>query len=142
MSKARWRSLGTSSVAASHTDSVPLVCHFVCFRKESFGMGVLETMSFGKPVVATGVGGVSEIVLDGETGFLAKLGDVRSMAQKVRKLAADPALAGCMGQAAQARARQEFSAEKSVGRYLDYYHSVLDGCGCGAQAWRGSIGAS
>jgi L-malate glycosyltransferase len=101
-------------------------------EKESFGMGVLETMSFGKPVVATGVGGVSEIVLDGKTGYLAKLGDIKSMAQKVRKLAADPTLADCMGQAAQVRARQEFSADKSVGRYLDYYHAVLSGCVCGA----------
>jgi N-acetyl-alpha-D-glucosaminyl L-malate synthase BshA len=101
-------------------------------EKESFGMGVLETMSFGKPVVATSVGGVSEIVLDGKTGFLAKLGDIRSMAQKVRRLAADPALAACMGQAAEARARQEFSAEKSVGRYLEYYQAVLNGCVCGA----------
>src|SRR6202034_7359 len=53
-------------------------------EKESFGMGVLETMSFAKPVVATGVGGVPEIVQDGKTGFLAKLGDIRSMARDVR----------------------------------------------------------
>jgi glycosyltransferase involved in cell wall biosynthesis len=82
------------------------------------------------------VGGVSEIVLDGETGFLAKLGDIGTMAQKVRKLAADPALAACMGQAAQARARKEFSADKSVGRYLDYYHAVLGTCACGAHSGR------
>ena len=101
-------------------------------EKESFGMGVLETMSFGKPVVATGVGGVSEIVQDGRTGFLAKLGDVRAMAAKVRKLAADPELAASMGAAAEARAKQEFSAEKSVGRYLEYYCGVLNGCTCGS----------
>ncbi len=102
-------------------------------EKESFGMGVLETMSFAKPVVATGVGGVPEIVADGKTGFLAKLGDIRSMARDVRKLEADPALAECMGQAAHLRALQEFSAEKSVGRYLDYYHEVLRACPCGHQ---------
>ena len=56
-------------------------------ERESFGMGVLETMSFGKPVVATRVGGVSEIVVDGETGYLKRLGDVRSLAAAVRKLA-------------------------------------------------------
>jgi N-acetyl-alpha-D-glucosaminyl L-malate synthase BshA len=102
-------------------------------EKESFGMGVLETMSFAKPVVATGVGGVPEIVEDGKTGFLAKLGDIRSMARDLRKLEADPALAACMGQAAQQRAQQEFSAEKSVGRYLDYYHHVLRTCPCSRQ---------
>jgi N-acetyl-alpha-D-glucosaminyl L-malate synthase BshA len=99
-------------------------------EKESFGMGVLETMSCAKPVVATSVGGVPEIVEDGRTGFLAKLGDIRSMARDVRKLEADPALTECMGQAAQLRAQREFSAEKSVGRYLDYYAQVLGSCPC------------
>ncbi len=97
-------------------------------EKESFGMGVLETMSFGKPVVATGVGGVPEIVLDGKTGFLTKLGDVRAMARQVRKLAGDPALAAQMGAAAKERAAQGFSAEKSVAKYLQYYHEVMTSC--------------
>ena len=66
-------------------------------EKESFGMGVLETMSFAKPVVATGVGGVPEIVQDGRTGFLAKLGDIRSMARDVRKLEADRGAGGIHG---------------------------------------------
>jgi N-acetyl-alpha-D-glucosaminyl L-malate synthase BshA len=101
-------------------------------EKESFGMGVLETMSFGKPVVATGVGGVPEIVIDGKTGFLAKLGDIRGMAREVRKLVGDPALTCSMGAAAKARAEQGFSAEKSVSRYLAYYHTVLN-CPCGAE---------
>jgi len=102
-------------------------------EKESFGMGVLETMSCAKPVVATSVGGVPEIVQDGRTGFLAKLGDIRSMARDVRKLEADPGLAACMGQAAQLRAQQEFSAEKSVARYLEYYRHVLGTCPCSHQ---------
>jgi L-malate glycosyltransferase len=97
-------------------------------EKESFGMGVLETMSFGKPVVATGVGGVPEIVIDGKTGFLAKLGDVRTMAQDVRKLAGGLKLAAEMGAAAKDRAEREFSAEKSVGRYLEYYRAVMETC--------------
>jgi N-acetyl-alpha-D-glucosaminyl L-malate synthase BshA len=100
-------------------------------EKESFGMGVLETMSFGKPVVATGVGGVPEIVIDGTTGFLAKLGDIRTMARDVRKLVADPGLTARMGEAARLRAEHEFSADKSVARYLDYYRTVLS-CPCGA----------
>ena len=103
-------------------------------EKESFGMGVLETMSFGKPVVATGVGGVPEMVLDRETGFLEKLGDIRSMARDVRKLAGDPGLTAAMGQAAQARAQREFSAEKSVNLYLDYYREIMATCKCGLPA--------
>ena len=103
-------------------------------EKESFGMGVLETMSFGKPVIATGVGGVPEIMQDGKTGFLAKLGDVRLMAKDIRTLAGNPQLTAEMGQAARIRAQQEFSAEKSVARYLDYYQAVLHSCPGGTEA--------
>lgn len=97
-------------------------------ERESFGMGVLETMSFAKPVVATSVGGVTEIVVDGETGFLRSLGNVRSMARAVRRLAADPQLAACMGAAAQARAQREFSADASVAQYEAFYRRVLKDC--------------
>jgi L-malate glycosyltransferase len=97
-------------------------------EKESFGMGVLETMSFGKPVVATRVGGVAEIVLDNRTGFLARLGDVKSMAAAVRRLADDPELAARMGAAARARAEQEFSSKESVEQYLDLYHRTIRDC--------------
>ncbi len=97
-------------------------------ERESFGMGVLETMSFGKPVVATRVGGVTEIVKDGETGFLRGLGNVRAMATAVRKLASNPELAKEMGEAARARAACCFSAESSVQQYLAFYRSVMAGC--------------
>jgi len=94
-------------------------------ERESFGMGVLETMSFGKPVVATRVGGVTEIVIDGETGFLKRLGDVRGMAKAVRLLAGDPELCGRLGAASKARASSHFSAEASVEKYLQFYCRVL-----------------
>src|SRR5262249_13154505 len=103
----------------------------------SFGMGVLETMSFGKPVVATGVGGVPELVADRETGFLEKLGDTRAMARDVLTLASDTKLTASMGQAARARARSLFSAEKSVDSYLKYYSEILAGCCCGAVPQKG-----
>ena len=97
-------------------------------ERESFGMGVLETMSFGKPVVATRVGGVTEIMRDGETGYLKRLGDVKSMAAAVRRLAADPELAARMGAAARARAEQEFSSQKSVDQYVDLYRRTIRDC--------------
>jgi L-malate glycosyltransferase len=94
-------------------------------EKESFGMGVLETMSFGKPVVATGVGGVSEIVQDRKSGYLAKPGDIEDMASDVLRLASDPGLAARVGAAARERTQRDFSAEKSVARYVEYYRSIL-----------------
>jgi N-acetyl-alpha-D-glucosaminyl L-malate synthase BshA len=97
-------------------------------EKESFGMGVLETMSFGKPVVATRVGGVAEIMQDKKTGFLSRLGDVKSMAAAVRRLAGDPDLAERLGAAARLRAEEEFSSQKSVERYLDLYRRTIRDC--------------
>jgi L-malate glycosyltransferase len=94
-------------------------------EKESFGMGVLETNSFGKPVIATKLGGVPEIVIDRVTGFLVKLGDTAAMAAHLRRLAEDPGLARKMGEAARKRAREEFSPAKSVGHYVDYYRRVI-----------------
>jgi N-acetyl-alpha-D-glucosaminyl L-malate synthase BshA len=104
-------------------------CGLYASEKESFGMGVLETMSFGKPVVATSVGGVTEIVRDRKCGFLEKLGDVRSMARDVDRLAENPQLTAEMGEAARLRARREFSAERSVDRYLDCYRNIMESCG-------------
>jgi N-acetyl-alpha-D-glucosaminyl L-malate synthase BshA len=97
-------------------------------ERESFGMGVLETMSFGKPVVATRVGGVTEIMRDGETGFLKRLGDVKAMAAAIRTLANDPELAARMGEEARVRAEQEFSSQKSVEQYLQLYRKTIRDC--------------
>jgi glycosyltransferase involved in cell wall biosynthesis len=83
------------------------------------------------------VGGVPEIVIDGKTGFLAKLGDVPAMAKDVRRLAGDAKLAAEMGAAAKQRAEQSFSAEKSVGRYLEYYRTVMTSCPGAGQAAAG-----
>lgn len=103
-------------------------CGIYASERESFGMGVLETMSFGKPLVATRVGGVTEIVVEDQTGYLRRLGDVPAMARAVRKLADDPDLAARMGAAAKARAEECFSAEASVGRYVEFYRRVLREC--------------
>ena len=97
-------------------------------ERESFGMGVLETMSFGKPVVATKVGGVAEIVEHGKTGFLNRLGDVASMTKAVRRLAADPALAHRMGERARVRAAEGFSVEAAVRHYVDLYRATMRDC--------------
>lgn len=97
-------------------------------ERESFGMGVLETMAFGKPVIATGVGGVTEIMIDGQTGYLNPLGGVESMAAGVRKLAGDPALRAKLGAAAKLRAERCFSPEASVSHYVRFYRQVLAEC--------------
>ncbi len=88
---------------------------------ESFGMGMLETMSYGKPVLATKTGGIPEVMRDGQDGFLLKLGDVKGFAKKLELLLDNPAAAKTLGQNALKRSREHFSAEVIVKQYLKYY---------------------
>ena len=79
---------------------------------EGFPLSILEAMRAGLPVVATGVGGISEAVIDGETGLLAKAGDSNQFKAHLLSLISDAALRARLGQAA--RRRYELNFEVSV----------------------------
>jgi N-acetyl-alpha-D-glucosaminyl L-malate synthase BshA len=96
--------------------------------EESFGMGILETMAYGKPVLSTKVGGISEFMQHGETGFLFKVGDTKNFAKTLAELSGNPTLVTKLGTQAYLRATKDFSAEKKVGEYLAYYHKILSAC--------------
>jgi glycosyltransferase involved in cell wall biosynthesis len=81
---------------------------------ESLGVVFLEAGASGLPVVATKHDGIPEVVIDGETGFLVREGDIEEMAQCMIKLAKDPALAAQLGKAARERICTKFSMEKSI----------------------------
>ena len=93
---------------------------------ESFGLGALEAMACGVPVVASNVGGLPEVVEDGETGFLAPVGHVEEMAKHLRRLLSDPDLHARMSHAARARAETHFQLEPAVDRYQAAYRRVVD----------------
>jgi N-acetyl-alpha-D-glucosaminyl L-malate synthase BshA len=92
---------------------------------ESFGLAALEAMACGVPVVASDVGGVSEVVTDGETGFLAAVGDVAGMAGHVRRLLSDETLRRRISQAARHRAETCFQLAPALDRYEAVYWRVL-----------------
>ena len=77
-------------------------------REESFGLVLAEAGAFGLPVVATRTQGPTEIVVDGQTGFLVAVGDTDALAGAMDRLVVQPALRRQMGQAAQERVRQLF----------------------------------
>ena len=91
---------------------------------ESFCLGILEAMCFARPAVSTAVGGVPEVVDDGVTGLLAPAGDPVALARAVDTLLADPARRVAMGTAAQARARERFSAGVIVPCYEALYRRL------------------
>ena len=95
-------------------------------ESESFGLAALEAMSCGVPVIASRVGGVPEVVIDGETGLLAPVGDIAAMAAHVVRLLADAPLRARLGHAARARAETVFPLEATVSKYEDLYRRLLD----------------
>ena len=82
-------------------------------------------MAAGVPVVATAVGGVPELVTDGEHGLLASAGDVAGLADAVQRLVADPEAAAAMGAAGRERAREQLSRDRMVAELDAVYADVL-----------------
>ncbi len=91
---------------------------------ENYPLSVLEAMSYGKPVIASAIGGLLEIVREGESGFLFRPGDVNDLADKLKQLWADENLAKKMGQTAQAQVLKENSFEKYYQELMAVYESL------------------
>jgi N-acetyl-alpha-D-glucosaminyl L-malate synthase BshA len=94
-------------------------------KTESFGLASLEALSCGVPVIGTNLGGLPEVVSDGECGYLEKLGDVESMAGKALKLLRDQDLLNQFKENARRRAVDLFDAELLVPKYERFYEAVL-----------------
>jgi glycosyltransferase involved in cell wall biosynthesis len=81
---------------------------------EGFGMVALEAMERGRPVIASDVGGLPEIVADGETGFVVPAGDAEALADAMVALASDLPHGAEMGEAGRRRALESFTQERST----------------------------
>ncbi len=91
-------------------------------RWEGFGLALLEAMLAGKPVVATRVSSIPEIVVDGETGLLVPPDDPDALAGAILRVLRDP---GRLGEAGLERAKSEFSVERMSRRTLAVYERAL-----------------
>src|SRR5207244_3158561 len=91
---------------------------------ESFCLSILEAMCFGCPSVSTRVGGIPEVVEDNESALLVPAGDVAALAKALEALIHDEPRRHALGHAAQARARERFSAEVIVPRYEALYRRL------------------
>jgi N-acetyl-alpha-D-glucosaminyl L-malate synthase BshA len=92
---------------------------------ESFGLPALEAMACAVPVIGTDAGGLPELVLHGETGYLLPVGDTEQMASRALEILQDEERRREMGQAGRRRAAALFGVDRIVSRYEEYYQRVL-----------------
>jgi glycosyltransferase involved in cell wall biosynthesis len=109
--------------------SIGVVPSVLC---EAFGIAALEAMAVGRPVVAARSGGLADLVVDGETGFLVPSGDARELRDAVRRLLADGLLRTQMGDAGRRRAESVFAEPAVLSRLEQAYDMVA-----GHRPWDG-----
>jgi N-acetyl-alpha-D-glucosaminyl L-malate synthase BshA len=109
-------------------DPVPLLSCADLFilpsSQESFGMAALEAMACEVPVIASTVGGLPELIDDGQTGFLCAMDDVDGMAERALQVLSNETLAASIGKAAAQSVSQRFCVDKVVPLYEDLYRRV------------------
>lgn len=94
-------------------------------EKESFGLVLLEAMACGVPCIGTNVGGIPEVIIDGETGYICELGDVETVSQKAITLLSDTTLHKQFSKAAFDRANTAFHSDAIMKEYEAIYMQVL-----------------
>ncbi|HSR28931.1 MAG TPA: glycosyltransferase family 4 protein [Anaerolineae bacterium] len=92
--------------------------------REPFGLVAVEAAALARPVVASNMGGLAEVVVHGETGLLVEMENPQALATAIAQVLADPVGARKMGLAAQRRAGQEFSLAKRVDAHEALYHRL------------------
>ena len=97
-----------------------VVCQFSRWE-EVFGWMIAEAMAHQTPVVATRVGGIPELITDGQSGYLVERGDAESMSERVLELVNDPAARARMGQAARQTVETKFDLKSNVAQLIRSY---------------------
>lgn len=93
---------------------------------EAFGIAAAEAGAAGLAAIVTAVGGLTDIVVDGETGFLMPPGDLETLVSRLRLLADDSALRSRLGQAARRRAETHFNAQRNAERIIACLLDVVE----------------
>jgi N-acetyl-alpha-D-glucosaminyl L-malate synthase BshA len=95
-------------------------------EKESFGLVALEAMACGVPCIGTNVGGVPEVISDGETGYICKLGDIADISKKAITILSNKELHQTFSKNSIETVRRKFRANKIVEQYEDLYYLLMD----------------
>jgi len=121
LSNITWTGLIRDPFGEGVYDAADVVCQLSRWN-ELFGWMISEAMAFEKPIVATRVGGIPELVVDGETGFLVEGGDTAAAAaNKLLLLSHDPELRKLMGQKGRLAVNTHFNLRENVAQLLKTY---------------------
>ena len=101
--------------------------YFLPSESESFGLSALEANACGVPVIGSNAGGLPEVIIEGETGFLCPVGDVDCMADRALMLLRNRDRRLSMAEAGARRAREEFGATRIVEQYEELYAGIIAG---------------
>jgi glycosyltransferase involved in cell wall biosynthesis len=122
-----WTGTVEDPFAAGVYAAADIVCQ-VSRWEEAFGYVIAEAMAWGKPVIGTRVGGIPEVICDGETGFLVEKGNSPEIAAAILRLARAPELRHRLGEMGALAAATKFDVTRNVSRLLEFY-GVTDGPG-------------
>jgi N-acetyl-alpha-D-glucosaminyl L-malate synthase BshA len=93
-------------------------------EKESFGLAALEAMACQVPVISSNTGGIPELMIDGKTGFMSRVGDVDKMSRDALKILDDENLSYFKSEAL--KRALDFDIEKILPKYEQYYQLIVD----------------
>src|SRR5260370_10277199 len=115
-----WTGMVNDPFGAGVFHAADVICQFSRWQ-EVFGWMIAEAMAHGKPVVATRVGGMPELITDGVTGHLVCRGDASAMSDRMLKLLADPELRARMGQAGRGDGSAQVGPRKKRAQLITAY---------------------
>lgn len=115
-----WTGLIQDPFSEGVYDAADIVCQLSEWE-ELFGWMIAEAMAYGKPIVATSVGGIPELVQDSVSGFLVPRGDSEAAAKRLHELAADPDLRRKLGEAGREIVGKKFDLRRNVAQLIRVY---------------------
>jgi L-malate glycosyltransferase len=94
-------------------------------EKESFGLVALEAMACGVPCIGTNVGGIPEVIVNGQTGYICELGDIKTITEKAVEILTNEEIHRRYSANSMERAEKRFSAEQIVSEYENIYYQLV-----------------